>query len=315
MRPTHHLRVFIISLAIIALALAGILFGVRVEAVVPASGTITARDVHEMRARLAGLAELGWYEAEVARPGALPLLVRVDDEGNGVAAASNGGTTLRVQQGEFSDGERRFVVRERRFHRLQTAELLWPGQPLAQVRDDLMRLRLAGIEDQIKDHMQRSEPCDALIRERDRLREYLAQGTIVAPASGKCWLVVELRAAAAQKFNSGDVLAVLVAADPETGRPLDLMARLEVEERHWAGVAAGEKVRLHSAVYNSRHFGPAEAVIERLEPSAQTTSAGERRFVALAPVTRTPFALPFGSSCQAEIVVGKKLIYRVILEH
>ena len=44
MRPTHHLRVFIISLAIIALALTGVLFGVRVEAVVPASGTITARE-------------------------------------------------------------------------------------------------------------------------------------------------------------------------------------------------------------------------------------------------------------------------------
>ena len=315
MRPTHHLRVFIISLLIIALALAGMLFGVRVEAVVPASGTITAREVHELRARLSGLAELGWYEAEIARPGAAPLLVRVDDEGNGIASDSSGEATLRVRHGEVPDGDQRLTVRDRRFHRLQTGELLWPGQPLAQVRDDLMRLRLAGIEDQIKDHMQRSEPCDALIRERDRLREYLAQGTIVAPSSGKAWLVAELQTAAAQKVDSGEVVAVLVGADPETGQPRDLVARLEVEEKHWAGVAVGEKVRLHSNVYNSRHFGHAEAVIERLEPSAQTVTSGERRFYADAPLTQAPAALPLGSSFQAEIVVGRKLIYRVILEH
>jgi hypothetical protein len=313
MRPTYHLRVFIISLVIIALALAGALFGVRVEAVVPASGTITARELREARARLSGLVELGWYEAEVARPDGAPLPVRVDDEGNGVGLLD--GATLRVRQGELTDGELRLTVRERRLHRLQAGELLWPGQPLAQVRDDALRLRLATLDDQIKDHMQRSEPCDALIRERDRLREHHARATVFAPGSGERWLLVELRAAPAQKVNSGEVVAVIVAADPQTGQPRDLVARLDVEEKHWAGVAAGEKVRLHSAVYNSRHFGSAEAVIDRLEPSADTTVAGDRRFHALAPITQSPVALPLGSSFQAEIVVGRKLIYRVILEH
>jgi hypothetical protein len=93
------------------------------------------------------------------------------------------------------------------------------------------------------------------------------------------------------------------------------MARLDVEEKHWGAIAIGQPVRLHSGVHNHRLHGVAEGRIERLEPYGEATGHGERRFHALAAVTATPFALPLGSSFQAEVVVGRKLVYRVILEH
>ena len=45
------------------------------------------------------------------------------------------------------------------------------------------------------------------------------------------------------------------------------------------------------------------------------TAQGTRRFHALAPITRAPFALPLGSSFHAEISIGRKPVYRIILEH
>ena len=61
-RPTCHLRVFAVCLSLVALALLTMLFGVQLEAVVPATGTITAKNLIEVRTRLAGLVEPGWYE-------------------------------------------------------------------------------------------------------------------------------------------------------------------------------------------------------------------------------------------------------------
>jgi len=310
MRPTYHLRVFIISLALIGLCLVGILFGVRLEAVVPASGIITARDLHEVRTPLAGLIEPGWYEGHVKLDGE-SIVVRLDADGNGLSNPT--GKLRRVSRGYLLDQENRIPVQDRVFHRLRPGDLLWPGQPLATVRDEALRLQLSRIEDQIQN--QPGELDAALIRERDRLREYHAQGIVHAPDSAACWLVLEVRVAPLQKVQAGDLIATIVAADSETHEPRDLVARLEVEEKHWAGVAEGAKVRLSSSVYNPRNFGHAEATIERLEPLGENTPSGERRFHAVAPITQAPFALPLGSSFQAEIVVGKKLIYRIILEH
>jgi hypothetical protein len=74
-------------------------------------------------------------------------------------------------------------------------------------------------------------------------------------------------------------------------------------------------VRIKSAVHNHRLHGHAEATIDRLEPAADTGADSDRRFHAQAPFTRVPFALPIGSSFQAEVVVGRKPVYRIILEH
>ena len=59
-RPTYHLRMFVLSLVLVVLCLAGFLFGVRLEAVAPATGIVLARDQQDVRAPLAGLVQLGY---------------------------------------------------------------------------------------------------------------------------------------------------------------------------------------------------------------------------------------------------------------
>jgi hypothetical protein len=220
-RATYHLRIFVLSLLLIVLFLAVLLFGVEIEAVAPATGIITARDLRELRAPVGGLVE----------------------------------------------------------HRLRPGDELAAGAVLATLRSD-----------------DTSTPLHI-------------------PADNGPWLVLEVRAAPLSAVRPGDVVAVVVPVDPQTHQPRDLVARLDVDEKHWGSLAVGQKVRLHSAVYNHRLFGSAEARLDRLEPYAEPAAGGERRFHALAPVTQAPFALPLGSSFQAEVVVGRKLVYRVILEH
>ena len=73
-------------------------------------------------------------------------------------------------------------------------------------------------------------------------------------------------------------------------------------------------MRIYSTMYNQRLHGHAEGRIERLEPLAEALPSGERRFRAVAVITAAPFALRVGSSFKAEIVIGRKQVYRIILE-
>jgi hypothetical protein len=107
----------------------------------------------------------------------------------------------------------------------------------------------------------------------------------------------------------------VVPIDPETHQPRDLIALLEVEEGRFGDVRPEQPVRLFSAVYNHRVYGCGEALVQRLEPLGEAAPDGRRRFRALAPVTQAPFPLPLGSSFKAEIVVGRKTVYRIIQEH
>src|SRR5437867_8772610 len=116
-RRSYHLRVFAISLALIVFCLAGFLFGVRMEAVVPATGTITARDLHEVRSLMSGLIEPGWYEAEVTRNGKPPLAVRLDGHSNRFL---DRGVKLLAAPGQaLSEERQKALAKGVRFHRLQ----------------------------------------------------------------------------------------------------------------------------------------------------------------------------------------------------
>jgi hypothetical protein len=265
-RRTHHLRIFAVSLVLVVLCLAGLLFGVEMEATVPATGTITARELHEVRTLLAGLVEPGWYEG-----------------------AS--------------------------FHRIQPGDELPPGQVIATIRTDGLRSRLQQIEDELKERESRGEASMSLERARDRLREQLAQAVLRVPPTSERWLVLEVRAKPLQAVAAGDPIAVLVPIDPRTHQPINLIARLDVDEKHWGPLAVGQPVRLRSAVHSHRLHGQAEGQIDRLEPCGEAGPNSERRFHAVAPIVQTPFALPIGSSVQADVVVGRKRVYRIILEH
>jgi hypothetical protein len=118
-----------------------------------------------------------------------------------------------------------------------------------------------------------------------------------------------------QSMAAGDLVAVLVPWDTEAGQPKDLVVRLKVDEGHLADVAPGQTVHLFSNVFNQRLYGMAEGVIQRVEPWGEAATDGRRHFAAVATVREAPFALPLGSRCRAEILVGRKQVYRIILEH
>lgn len=312
-RPISHLRVFSISLTLVVLSLCGFLFGVRMEAVAPATGVVTARDVRQVRPLIDGLVEPGWYEGEITTGDSRPVPVRLDHHGDGTTDPAAGKLFV-IRQQAWIEGGRRVPVENLRFRRLQAGDELWPGQVLAMLRDDDLRWQLKTVEEQLKD-LESGPTRFALGRERERLRERLAHTVMQAPAGTDPWLVLEVVAAPLASVKAGDLIATIVPVDPQTHRPRELIARLDVDETHWGDLAAGQDVRIYSNVFNHRLYGCAVARIESLQPQGEPASGGERHFHARAPIIEAPFNLPLGSSFKAEVVVGRKLVYRIILEH
>lgn len=309
-RPTYHLRTFAVCLALVALCLAGFLFGVRLEAVAPATGLIVARDQQEIRVRLGGLVEPGWYESDVPRRDGSRLVVRLDGHGNGGSDPS-GGPAQAVRRLQLADGST-LLREELRFHRLQPGDELWPGQVLATVYPVPASRERPPAGDQAQGRPVISLPLSFGLPAGEQEAD---QAVLRAPPSADRWLVLDVRVDPFQAVRAGKVIATLAPLDAHTRQPRNLVARLDIDEKHLGPVTTGQTVHLYSNVYNHRLYGCAEARIERLEPWGVAAVDGSRRFRAVAPVTHAPFPLPLGSTCKAEIVIGRKLVYRIILEH
>jgi hypothetical protein len=310
--PTRYLRVFLFSLTLVFLCLAGFLFGVRMEAVVTAPGTLKAKGQHEVRALVAGLVELGWHEGTVAGPSGPPLHARLDPQGNGRTDPS-AGKALAVQAYGLADGSGRRIG-PTRFHRLEAGDILWPEQILGRVRADELRLELSRVQQRLEEVQGQGQSDHALQAQRDLLRERLAQSLVYAPQGEGAWLVLKVRVEPLAAVQPGDALALIAPCDARTGQPRDVIAELDVPESHYDGLAPGQEVRLYSATHNHRLHGHAEGRLERLGPLAEAAGGG-RSFRAVAAVTESPFPLLSGSSIKAEIVTGRKPVYRIILEH
>lgn len=306
-RRTYHLRVLATSLALIVFCLAGFLFGVQMEAVVQATGTITARDVHELRTVIPGLVEPGWYEGQVAGSGAP---VRLDSRGSGLAD-TGAGRLLPVEHQQVIDGKQRLSIERVCFHRLQPGDELWAGQALATIRPNDLLSHHNHLDDRIREVQGRGEATAGAPRQLDQF----SHAVLHVPDTADRWLVLDARTAPDQAVHAGDIVATIVPVDPETHRPRNLIARLEVDEKYFGQLQKDQTVRIFSTMYNHRLYGYAEAQINKLEPMGEQIANGERRFHALAPVTGAPFALPIGSTFKAEVVIGRKLVYRIILEH
>jgi hypothetical protein len=106
-----------------------------------------------------------------------------------------------------------------------------------------------------------------------------------------------------------------VPLDPATGKPHQLSVRLEIDERQYGMIDVGQPVRFRSAMYPHRLHGEARGTIERLEPMATPGPDGSRMFIAWARISDSPFDLKLGASVKAEVVVGRKRLVRIILEH
>ncbi len=151
-------------------------------------------------------------------------------------------------------------------------------------------------------------------REPGWVRHQEGKAIYCVPASGDPWLVLDVGAAPHQEVQAGDVIATVVPIDRQTHQPGNLTAYLDVEEKHFGDLKPEQLVRLYSTMYNHRLHGHATAWIERLEPVGKLGADGKRHFHAQATITQAPFVLPLGSSFQAEIVVGRKTVYRIIVE-
>ena len=147
------------------------------------------------------------------------------------------------------------------------------------------------------------------------MRQGMSSVSVSAPAGAPLWLVIDVFVEPGQQAETGQRLVTLVPIDPETRRPRELLALLDVPEQHVADIEPGQTVRLSSNLYSDRIHGKFEAVIERVEPMGRPGEDGKRFFRAAAVVKETPLRLLLGSGVKAEIVVGKKRVWRIILEH
>jgi hypothetical protein len=283
------------------------------EAVVPATGIIEARGQRELRAPISGVAELGWYEGKL-EPGVsrAPAEVRLDEIGNG--CAEPGGDKICFIRAYRSDDGRAVTKDALRRHSLVAGDLLWPGQFLGRVRADELELRLQRLQGRAHDEEKRGGVTGETQAQLQQLKQLLGQARLAAPADGGPWMVVKVHLDPDASVKAGEVIATLVPVDPVTKEPRDLVAKMQIADPHCGELRPQQDVRLYMTMYNQRLYGHADARLERIEPLGEPGGHGERHFTALAGVTQTPFPLKLGAGFRAEIVVGRKRVYRIILE-
>jgi hypothetical protein len=309
---TRYLQTFLISLVLVAGTLATLLFAVRMEAVVSATGIIRARDQQTVRAQVPGLIELGWLEAEIAQPVGRPLLARLDHEGTGLTDPTDG-KSYAVRGGQVLDLG--LKAGPQRFHKLEPGDVLWPGQVLGWVRGDGLRLELGRVQLRLQELQSLNQLDLGLQSQRDLLLEQLKQTVSKTPDASRHWMVLKVHPDQLAAVKAGDPLALLAPWDPVKAAPLELQAELDIDEAHSADLAPGHAVRLYTTTYNHRLYGYAEATLERVKPWGESGDGAGSRFHATAIVTAAPFPLKLGTTVKAEIVTGRKRVYRIILEH
>ena len=129
------------------------------------------------------------------------------------------------------------------------------------------------------------------------------------------WEILEVLVRPGQQVAQGEVIARLVEVNPASHSILEPFVRLDVEEKNFGELAPGQDVRLYSNMYHHRVHGVARGKVERLEPSGEPGPNGARIFHAWVVITESPFPLKLGSSVRAEVIVGRKPTYQIILEH
>jgi hypothetical protein len=129
------------------------------------------------------------------------------------------------------------------------------------------------------------------------------------------WEVIEVLVRPGQQVAPGDVIARLVEVNPASLSILEPLVRLDVEEKYFGELAPGQEVRLYSNMYHHRVHGVARGKVERLEPAGEPGPNGARIFHAWVAITESPFPLKLGASVRAEVIVGRKPTYQIILEH
>jgi hypothetical protein len=147
------------------------------------------------------------------------------------------------------------------------------------------------------------------------VRNGSASFEVQAPVSRKRWVVLETPASPGQRVVAGNALVSLAPLEDEGDRIADIYLRVEIEEKSFGDVRVGQDVRLQSNMHTYRAFGHATGKIDRLEPMGEAGNNGNRRFHAWVRVESSPFPMLIGGSVKAEVIVGQKRTYQIILEH
>lgn len=312
-RPTYHLRIFIICLVLVVACLVGFLFGVRLEAVVPAAGVLHSRHEQEIRGEIGGLVELGWYEAEITSTSGSQKTARLDPQGNGISNPHQG-PVERIHEYRFPNGQE-ITPELVRFHKLQEGDLLWPGQTLGHIHAAKELEQLAKLQGRLQDLQSQGGTTREVQARLNYLREQLAKTTLLVPADGHPWQVLQIQVGPQAAVQPGQPLVLAVPLEAQTQQPRDLVVTVTIPEKNAGFMQSGQLVRLYSTMYNQRLYGHAEGVLERIGPLAEMGQQGERIVRAEVVGIQAPFPLKLGSSFKAEIVVGQKPVYNIILEH
>jgi hypothetical protein len=293
-KRSFYIRIFSISLVIIVVCLLVLLFGVQMEASVPATGILQARDQKNLRAPAAGLVEFGWYEGQFHEDSGQPVSFRVDAAGNGVGRNGEG-KVYDLEEYQISDG-RSFKAANKKFQRVQVGDHLWPGQPVAHIIPDPPHL----------------PPSLKILAKQPPA---LVGTPVVIPRDHALWQVLKVHVENHALVSTGSPVLTVAPIDPESQQPLDVEAHLQVAEELSHELAVGQDVHLFSNVFASRLHGHADARLTRIGPLAEPQGDGKRYFNVVAAVTASPFPLRLGSGVSAKIILGKKTVYRLILEH
>jgi hypothetical protein len=240
------------------------------------------------------LVELGWFEGEVTNGAGQPVAFRVDAAGDGLTDPARG-TTLPIDDHRLPDG-RDLKSAVKHFHTLAAGDHLWPGQVVAWVQSEPAEVKRPTLK----------LPGKATPEATPALR---------VPQQHALWQVLKVHVEPHAAVSAGTVVASIAPVDPHTHAPVEVVARLEIAEEKSEEVAVGQTVRLFSSVYNPRFHGPAEGKLVSIEPLAEMHADGKRYFHATAAVTHAPYPLKLGSGVTAKVVLGRKTVYRIILEH
>ncbi len=272
---TFYVRTFVISLVIVFGGLATFLFAVRMESTVAGKGIIRSRQEVTLRANAPGVVQLGWYEGKVTKTQTPALSYRVDVKGNGLAKTADGNFLI-VKHDKTPNSK--LPTDDRVFRALKAGDFVWPGQVMAAVPKF------------------QEEP-------------------LTAPTSPDLWLVQQVHVEHLSAIKAGDKVVTLVPVDGETKQPIDLVADVTFDEEHAAEVAQGQTVRLYSNMYNARLHGKAEGVVRWIHPWISESGTDGRHIRVQIEMTQSPFPLRLGAGVVAKVVVGRKPVYRIILEH
>lgn len=139
--------------------------------------------------------------------------------------------------------------------------------------------------------------------------------TISLPDQYSCWMALKVHVAEGAAVEAGDAIMEVAPVDPESKRPLGFFVSLEIPEENCSELTTGLTVRVYSDMYHSRLHGYAECEVFRIDPMVQDNRDGKRVVLADAKVIESPFQLWPGGKVTAKIIVGRKPVYRIIMEH